>query len=766
MHIEIPSDTTAPGSKPIIGLNLISRFIQGNIQTRYASVSSAKPKLYSRIHSVLLGIKNGFSSIQHAVDDTSTALNETLASIDDSFDITLIDSAEQDLLDQQVLIETHDVRIQTNSIAHLTATGSELQPRLDRQEENTETHVTLSEDNHDMDYLALIRYSPGQHNDLDLEHLTDEQGRQDVLPENDTNVLHEINEENIRLRLQRDDLLAQHAALENDLSTSFIEKFDLEKQLSSAKQTIENGKAFCKRNEADWKRDIAKLQYMTRLFEANTENDKCAEMLRQQDHLEEANAWLSDELQMRIEDHRFFACQRQAALEASSFRRYCDMNSEIQMLRRWLSTVQTQLADTGKAKTKLEGELQQERFKHQETRNALHQFQSELKLTMSSRSYNAQQSAYAGSSTPHKPSKFTPTYPPGLQTPLPKAATSPQFSSHRKSESGFGPVTFFEPCAPGASIPQQFGTRSKSKFTFGDNSISPSTSIATSTTTGATPRTDFNFTFGGTMEHQSSLGTDGNTTESVGADQPTSAPSVDDCKMPLVEAKNLQSLDKCDHSEGEEAEEYMQAKMTADNTVGCDSTKDTGLYVNQTTQSHAQKPLASDFFDTDSVKPEVEMNSLDALAAEKTTEEKTTEEKTTEEKTTEEKTTEEKTTEEKTTEEKTTEEKTTEEKTTEEKTAKEEVPIISAGADIAQKIHIGGGAVHRVIVGGSISAGEDKETMGVELGSDPPSPPTTSKGVPKPPKNKGKTSRRAYLRKIAKARKRAEIGGADGGEIS
>ncbi len=38
-----------------------------------------------------------------------------------------------------------------------------------------------------------------------------------------------------------------NAALENDLSTSFIEKLDLEKRLSSAERMIEKGKAYHKR---------------------------------------------------------------------------------------------------------------------------------------------------------------------------------------------------------------------------------------------------------------------------------------------------------------------------------------------------------------------------------------------------------------------------------------------------------------------------------------------------------------------------------------
>ena len=46
------------------------------------------------------------------------------------------------------------------------------------------------------------------------------------------------------LRLQRDDLLAQRAALEVDLSTSFVKKCDLKNELLSAKGTIE-GKNSC-----------------------------------------------------------------------------------------------------------------------------------------------------------------------------------------------------------------------------------------------------------------------------------------------------------------------------------------------------------------------------------------------------------------------------------------------------------------------------------------------------------------------------------------
>ena len=678
------------------------------------------------------------------MDDTSTVLNENSAPRYDSSDITSINSAEQDLLDQQVLVETHDVGTQTD---YHTATELEDRLMLDKPEEDTEAYVKPPENNHDsqIDYLALTRYRRDQQNDLYLEHLTTEQGRQDTLPENHTNVFQEINEDNIRLRLQRDNLWTQCAALENDLSTSFLDKFDLEEQLSSAKRTIEKGRAYCTRIEADWKRDIAKLQDMTRLFEAKTENAKYVEMLHQQNVLEEANIWLSGEVQMRIEDHRFFACQRQAALDASSYQRSCEMSSEIQMLRQWLSTVQAQLADTGKAKTKLEGELQQERLKHQEVRNAYSRKLSEPKLKMSSPFYNAQQTAYADSSTPHKPSKFTPMCPPGFETCLPNAGAPLQFSSERESETIFGPDKFFEPYTANSSSPQQFSTRSKSKFTFGDNAVSPSASIATDTTNGATPRTNFNFAFGGIVDHQSSLGANGNTTEAVGADQSTSAPSVGSCEMPLFEAQNQQSLDECDHGEDHEIGEYMQEpsltsgsscsasdlpaevgdnvdlleglrpKTTAEDTVGCNSRNAAGLYVNRKTQNGAQKPSASDYFQTSSVEAEVETKSRGALAAEKNADQK--------------------------------------------------VPVVATGADIAQETHIGGGAVNSAAAEGLVQAGKANKTKRAEQDSNPQSPPSASKEAPTPPKNNGKSSRRAYLRKIAKARKRAEIGGANGGEI-
>ena len=731
--------------------------------------------MYSEIYSVLLGIKSGVSGIRHAVDDTSTALHKDSTPNNDSFDITLVDSAEQDLPDQLVFGETHDVGTQTNWMAHVTATESELRPRLDRQGENNEAYVAPPENNHNhqMDCLALTLFKPGQHNDLDLEHLTIDQGRQDTLPENHTNVLQEINEENIRLRLQCDDLLSQRAALENDLSTSFIEKLDLEKRLSSAKRTIEKGRAYCKRIDAEWKRDSAKLQDMTRLFEANTENARYVEMLRQQNVLEEANIWLFGELQMRVEDNRFFACQRQAALQASSYHRACALNSEIQHLRQWLSTVQAQLADTGKARTRVEEELQRERLKHQEVRDAFYQKPSEPKLKMSSCSYNAQQTACLGGSTPLKPSKFTPTYPTGFQTRLPKAGAPPQFSSERKSESNLGLDTFFEPYTASSSNPQQHSSRLKSKFTFGDDTVSQSASHATGAATGAAPRTDFNFTFRGTMDHHSSVGSDRDTTESdlpknstspngerpvklavaspfsAGPNQSISAPNVGDCKMPLVEAENPQFLDDCDHGEDENPEKYMQnpclasggsylaselpaevgdnvtllgglqPKTTAENIVPCDSTKVADLYANRKAQNGAQKPLASDFFHLDSVKAEVGMNSMNALAAGKTSDDR--------------------------------------------------FPIVFAGADVAQQTCIRGGAAPSTTVEGSVQAGVDSEFRKAERGNNPlsplpilESPLPAFKEFPKPPKNKGRTPRRAFLRKLAKARKRAETGGAIG----
>ena len=688
----------------------------------------------------------GFSGNINAVDDTSTAIKGTVAPRNDALDVTLNDSADQNLLHQDVLAETHDMGTQTNGIAHPTVMESELQSNLDRQGKTDDTHVTRPKDNddHEMGYLALTCYRPGQDNDLDLESLVIEQARQDVAPENDADMVQALNEENIRLKIQRDDLLTQRAVLEDELSSSFVEKFELENELSNAKETIEKGRAYCDRIECEWKRDIAKLEDMIRLVEAKTDNVLFVELLRQQKVLEGGNTWLAAEVQMRMEDNRFLACQRQAALDASEFKRYCQMSSEIQMLRRWLSNVQAQLAETGKAKTRLETELQQERLEHQQFRNACYQKQPEPKLPMSSRSYSAQQSAYAGGSMPHKPSKFTATYPPGLQTRVPSAEASPQFSSERKSEFDFRPDTFFETCAPSGSISQQYGTRSKSKFTFGDSPVSSSASIPTGTTTGPMSGTDFNFTFGRTVDHQSSISAHGNTTKAMGADQSTSAPVFGGWEMPLVEAENLQSVDECDLGDYEEHEEYMhhsrfpsgcsslsgdppaelkdevdlseglQANAIADNTVGCDSTKVAGLYINPKAQNGARKPSASDFFDADSSEDEVEVNSsTEALASEKTTEENITEEMATEVKTTE--------------------KETAEEKTTEVNTTKGEVPMITAGADIAQQTHLEGGAAH---------------------------------STPTAPKNMSKTARRNLLRKRAKARKRAEIGGgARGGEI-
>ena len=514
------------------------------------------------------------------------------------------------------------------------------------------------------------------------------------------------------------------------------------------------------RVDAEWKRDSAKLRDMTRLFEANTENARYVEILRQQRVLEETNMCLSSEVQMRMDDNRFFACQRQAALQASSYHRVCAMNLEIQRLRQWLSTVQAQLADIGKMRKRLEEELQQERLMHQEARDASYQKLSELQLKLGSYPNNVQQTAYVGGTAPHKPSKFTLTSPKGFQTGLPKAEAPPQFSPQRKSESKFSPDTFFETCTASGSIPQQYSTRSKSKFTFGDNTVSQSASIATEATTGATPRTDFNFAFSGTMNHHNSLGADRDTTEfdllksttsqngklpaniavasslSAGSDQSTTAPSVGDSGMPLVEAVVPKSLDEYAHGEDEETEEYtqdpcllsdgsslastlpvevgdnvdvlerLQPKMTAENMVRYNSTKAADLYVNRKMQNGAQKPLASDFFHMDPVKAEIEMSSKSALAAEKPSEEK--------------------------------------------------VPIDFTGADIAQQTH----------VRGSIQAGEYKATMKAEQGRNPLSPPAAYKGIPKPPKIKGRTQRRAFLRKLARARKRAAGGGASGNETA
>ena len=684
----------------------------------------------------------------------------------DSLDIPSIDSAEQDLPDQQVLGEIHSLGTPMNRTVQPRATESNLNAVLDRQGNDNEAYIALLDNSHSpqMDYLALTHFRPVQYNDMDLDHLYIDQGRRDTLLEYQTNVLEEINGENIRLRIQRDDLLGQRAALENDLSTSFMEKLDLEKRLLRAKTMIEKGKAYYNRLDAEWKGDFAKLQHMTRLFEANTENARYVEVLRQQNILEEENSWLFGQLQMKTEDNRLFACQREAALQASSYERACTMSSEIRQLRQWLSTVQAQLADIAKAKKKVEEELQQERLEHQAIRNACHQNRSEFKHVMGSCPYNARQTVYAGRSAPQKPSKFTPST--AYQAQLPKAGAPPPFTSRRKCESNLGADTFFEPFSASGSTPQQYGTRSKSKFSFGDNNI-PQSATTTEAPTGAVPRTDFNFSFGGIVDHQSSPNADGNITDSdlpknstsqkgkcpaniavgsscsAGSKQTSSAPSLGNRRMPSVDAETPQTLDEHDHGEDDNVQDLpsggsgsvsnvsaevrdkvdplggLSPKMTTENTVSCNSTGAADLYVDQKTQARAQKPLASDFFNDVSVKAEAKMYSMDALVAEKTSEEK--------------------------------------------------IPIAFAGTDVVQQTHTGGSVAHSATAKSSVQAGNDNEAteavQSINSLLPPPtieSTPPASKGSQKWPKNKGRTQKRAFLRKIAKARKKAEIGGAGG----
>ena len=635
--------------------------------------------------------------------------------------------------DQQVQVQTHDAGTQTNGIDHRTTTVSQPDLMLDSQGEDDQAHVAFPEDNRSprLESLALTLFLSSQHNDLDLEQLTVDQGQQDVFLGDHASTLEEIHQENIRLRSQRDDLLGQRAALENDLTTSFIEKMDLVNQLSNAEKTIEKGRAYYETLKDEWKRDHGKLQDMTRLFEANTENERYIEMLRQQELLEEKNTWLLGQLQMKTEDNRFFACQREAVVQASSYDRVCAMSSEIQLLRQWLSTVQAQLADSDKAKNSLEEELQQERLKHRATRNAF-----ELKAKMASSTSNVQQSANAGGSGPQKPSKFTSTFPTAFQAPLPKARTPPPFSSEQKSESIFGADPFFDPCAASSNIPQHYGTRSKSKFSFGDSAVPESTSSPTKTTTGAKPPTDFNFTFGGPSAYDNTTGlslpkdwtcaakTAVASPFSADPKQTTSASSPNNSKMPLTEAETQQPSNESDHGKDGEENEHLAPKTTAENQFPHNNfAKSANLYINLKTKKGARKPLASDFFDEDPVKAEVETNSIDTLVAEKVSE--------------------------------------------------ESVPIISAGADVSQQVHISSGTENSATAKGSVQAGGDNETKGCKRDTIPLSPtpttepsPPSSKSLSKQPKNKAKTTRRTFLRKVAKERKRAAIGEADWSETS
>lgn len=652
--------------------------------------------------------------LRQAVNDTATALNENAAPSYDTIDNTLIDPAGQDLLDKKVYVETHDVGTQTNGMTCQTTTEPDPDLGLGSQEGILGAFVALPEDNHSfpVDSLALTHYRGSQHSDPDLEQLTVDQGQQDVLPRDHTNVPEEINQENIRLKLQRDDLLAQRIALENDLSTSFMDKFDLESRLSSANRTIDKGKAAYKSLEDEWKQDHTKLQTITRLFEAKSENEKHVEMLGQQKLLEDENAWLFDQLQMKTEDNRFFACQREAVVQSTSHELTCAMTSQIEMLRQRLSTVQAQLTDSVKAKNRLADELQQERLKHQATRNAF-----ELETKMGPSPYNVQQTTYAGGSAPHKPSKFSSTFPTVSQASLPQAGATPQFSAEEKSI--FGADPFLEPCSASSNITQQYGARSKSKFSFGVNTVSESAFTAPKTTTGPTPRTDFNFTFGGPTNHHNSLSAPGITTESdlpkdstrpfnkaVGSaifgdpeQTTTTNGSYIASKLP---AKATGSVDQLDG---------LGPRMTTDNKIPYNFGKSADVHVNKKTRKTRRKPAASDFFDEDPVETEVETNTMDVVAAETISE--------------------------------------------------ESAPTAFAGVDVPQQPHTTGDAHHKTTAEGTVQTSKKPKTMESEQGT-PPLPPTAKQ----PLKNKAKTSKRAHSRKVAKERKRAAIGEADWSETS
>ena len=305
---------------------------------------------------------------------------------------------------------------------------------------------------------------------------------------------------------------------------------------------------------------------------------------------------------------------------------------------------------------------------------------------------------------PQKPSKFTSTFPTAFQAPLPKAGAPPELSSEQKSESIFGADPFFEPRPASSNIP----TRSKSKISFGDNTVPESTSSATGITSGATSRTDFNFTFGGTSDHHSSPSGYGDIT---GLDLPkdSTSPANIFLASTFFSAEVTDNVDRLGGS---------GPKMTVENKAPYNFAKSADLYVNPKAKKGAKKPLASDFFDDDPVEAEVETNTMNALAAEKIREER--------------------------------------------------APIASAGTDAAEEAHIGGSADHSATAEGSVQAGEGNATKEAEQGNSlllPPatlssSPPAT-KGAPKQPKNKSKTSHRAFLRKVAKERKRAAIGEAD-----
>ena len=55
VHTELPSDITAPGSNSVIGLNLISKFVRGNIHTRQVAIH-----IIREANDVLMNIQRPF----------------------------------------------------------------------------------------------------------------------------------------------------------------------------------------------------------------------------------------------------------------------------------------------------------------------------------------------------------------------------------------------------------------------------------------------------------------------------------------------------------------------------------------------------------------------------------------------------------------------------------------------------------------------------------------------------------------------------------
>ena len=730
----------------------------------------------------------------------------------------MIGSAGQDLLDQQVHIETCDAGTQTNGIDHRRPLESDPDLGLSGPGGYHEASVTLFGENHGSQAgsLALTLFRPSQHDDPQMEHLTVDQGLQEVLLGEHTDLIEEINQENILLRLQCDDLLNQCAGLESDLNISFIEKTDLQDGLASAERTIEKGRALYERSEL-------KLENMARLFEANTEKEKFVEMLEQQKLLDEENNCLRAQLQNRLEDNRYLRVQREAVVRATEYGRVCAMTAEIENLHQRLSTLQAQLAESDKAKLRLSAELQQERINHRATR---HMFQSKTKMG-SSPSY-MQQAAQAGGPAPHKPSKFTATYPAAFQAPLPKAGTHPQLSSEQNSEYIFGAIgdtpkeygthakskfSFGDNTVPESTRSKSkfsFGdnfvpesTRSKSKFSFGDNTVPESTSSATGTTTRAAPRTDFNFTFGGTTDHHSSPNGYGNTTGpelqndstrpanifvastfSADAEQVTNAPSPGNPNVPLFKAASPQYFDEFYHGNQAHIEHsheqyfpggglytktkspqyfneyhhgsrahiehlhdqsfptgglYTKSKLFADATDKVDLLGGWGL--NMTTENKAPYNFAqsADVYNNQKAKKGAKKPLASDFFDDDPVEAEV--------------------------------KANTMVAPATEKTTEEKVPTSSAEADPSPKSHIEDRTNHNAGAEATVQAGKSNEVKEAGQGNNLP-PPTSTPSSPPPaseeqanpskqPKKKAKTSKRALLRKMAKERKRAAVGEAD-----